>query len=199
MVHTSWWRPQPRRRQESKAVWATFLIVPLLLWAATPRQYWWLLAIFGGVLTLVIAAWYIYQEWNKHLAAEAITAPKAAYRWHKSWDTAQFQRHFSIFLRERGWRIVSATQLGADRLQVVVDKQKVRIALLCVQPGHAATVADNTQLQAARADVRVTELVLVTDSTATAEERNEAVSRNMWLFNFDDLDNLDEALVMEQS
>ncbi len=178
-------------------MWATFLIVPFLLWAATPRQYWWLVEIFGIVLVLVITAYYTYIAWTKHLATEAMTAPKAAYRWHKSWDTAQFQRHFSIFLRERGWRIISATQLGADRLQVVVDKQKVRIALLCVQPGHTATAEDNTQLQAARADVRVTELVLVTDSTATAEERNEAVSRNMWLFNFDDLDNLDEALVID--
>ena len=178
-------------------MWATFLLVPILLWMAAPRQYWGLLAIFSALLVLAIAGYYTYLAWTRQRAVDAMTAPKAAYRWHKSWGVAQFQRHFSIFLRERGWRIISATQLGADRLQVVVDKQKVRIALLCVQPGQPATAEDTTQLEAARADPRVTELVLVTDTTATAEERNAAVGRNMWLFNFDDLDNLDEALVIE--
>ncbi len=174
-----------------------FLLIPLLAWAALPRPYWPLLAVASFILLMTIVTWWVRKELRRYADTVAISPPSAEYRWHKGWSSTDFERHFSLFLRGRGWRILSAAPVGADRLAVVIDKQKFRLSLLCVQPGHPATADDETRLEATRSDHRVTDIVLVTQNRPTAEERNSAITRNVWLLSFEDLDSLDEAIAVE--
>jgi len=176
---------------------AFFLMIPFLVWAAFPGAYFPEVVAFGLFVYLAVGAYFVRKLMRENAADASISPPTAEYRWRKGWSNTEFQRHFSLFLRGRGWRILSSTPVDENRLAVVIDKQKFRLALLCVQPGHAATNDDDARLEATRSDHRVTDVVLVTQDRPTAEERNSAITRNVWLLSFEDLDNLDEAVAVE--
>jgi len=168
----------------------------MLVWVlAGPAWHPLMVAVF-----VVLAAMGVFtsMRWivRNEVAVKLTSRPLNIYIWHQAWNAAEFLRHFELYLRVRGWRIIDASADGDDRFRLVADKSKGkdRIALLGVRPGQAATQADFTGLDTLRREQRATRAALVVDAKPTAQEVSTALSRNCLVLRFADLDFLENAL-----
>jgi hypothetical protein len=167
---------------------------PLLIWRATPDA-WRPLVAAAGVFILVMVVLLFARSVRRRNARDAATsAPKEEYRWLSGWDAALYGRHFGSFLRFRGWRILSSSPAGKDRLTVVAEKYRCRLALLCVEPGQDAAEADLGHLEAVGRDARATRVALVSRSAMAPTARPPEAGRNLWQIRYDDLRRLDDLL-----
>jgi hypothetical protein len=170
--------------------------VALLVWVLSPL---WVHPVMVALAILLVVAGVVVSVRriirNEH-AVRISSRPLDNYRWLQHWDATQFLRHFELFLRARGWRIISSSARGDDRILVVADKSKskCRIALLGVRPAQAATEADMTALNAARKAQLATRAALIVESRPPPEEFHAALEQGIVTLRFTDLYTLEDAL-----
>lgn len=168
----------------------------MLVWVlANP---WWhpimvFLALVFVTAGVVAAVWRVVQN---ERAVSLTSRPLDNYRWLPKWDARTYLSNFELFLRARGWRIVTSSELTQDRVLVVAakTKSKSRIALLGVRPGQAAAASDVDTLDAARKAQMATRAAIVVDQKPAAKETHAAMDRGILTLRFADLGALENAL-----
>jgi hypothetical protein len=151
------------------------------------------IAILLVVSGAVAAVWHIVQN---ERAVGRTSRPLDNYRWLPQWDAATYLSNFELFLRVRGWRIVTSSELSQDRILVVADKSKSRsrIALLGVRPGNAPAESDVDTLDAARKSQMATRAAIVVGQKLAPSDTHTALDRGIVTLRFDDLGALENAL-----
>ena len=171
-------------------------VLSVLVWVLAPL--WWhpIMLVLG--VALVATALFVSLRTivrNEQLVRDS-SRPLNNYRWLPHWDATQFLRHFELFLRVRGWRIIDASAPQPDRILVVADKtkSKSRIVLLGVRPGNASAVADLDQLETVRASQLANRAALIVDPKPPEQDVHVALERGIITLRFTDLATLEEAL-----
>jgi hypothetical protein len=130
----------------------------------------------------------------------AAAAPEGACRWRKIWAPADFLARLTLFLRYRGWRVVSSDIIEPDRVLLVVKKEKCCLAILCLRPGAVPASTDveavrQTCLQAnASRSAIVTETKFVAPLPAAASGASLLRGDAMFMLSFSELDQIDEVV-----
>jgi hypothetical protein len=170
--------------------------VAMLIWVIAD-PWWHPLMIAVAVCLLVFGLTAAVRRIVLNERAVGLTSrPLDNYRWLPQWDAPTYLRHFELFLRVRGWRIIAASEVTQDRVLVVADKSKskTRIALLGVRPAQSAAAADFDNLDAARTAQRATRAALIVDQKLAADETHAALDRGILTLRFADLGTLEDAL-----
>jgi hypothetical protein len=176
-----------------------YLVLAAMFWVVAPP---WIriCMVIVGVLLTVAGVFAAMRNIVRHEQERRVSSrPLDIYRWLPQWDAPQFLRHFELFLRARGWRIISASATSEDRFLVVADKtkSKCRIALLGVKPGQQAAATDVTDLDAARQDQLVTRAALVVEVKPSEQDVHDALERGILTLRFADLSTLEDALYVK--
>ena len=66
--------------------------------------------------------------------------------WQPGWPAAVYLKQLKALLQRRGWRVLGGQALGADRIMLMVHKDRFTAPVLLVRPGAAVTPQDLTQL-----------------------------------------------------
>ncbi len=70
--------------------------------------------------------------------------------WQPGWPAAIYLKQLKALLQRRGWRVLGGEALGADRIMLMVHKDRFTAPVLLVRPGAAVTPQDLTQLAEGR-------------------------------------------------
>jgi hypothetical protein len=167
---------------------------PLMVWYWTPDAWRPTLAIAAILISIVSAIIYTRNVRRWYAKEAATSAAKDEYRWLSGWDAKSYERHFGSFLRFRGWRILSASAIDPGRLTVVAEKDRCRVALLCVEPSQDAAVSDLSQLESLGREARATHAALVSRSTSVPPHLHADAKCNVWQIRYGDLPRLNELL-----
>jgi hypothetical protein len=118
-------------------------------------------------------------------------------RWRPSWQPDKFLQHLSLFVRLRGWRVSSSSVLGQDRVGLVLEKDKCRLAMLCLRPDTAEAASDRDTVGAMARQALASRTAVVSE----AKKKRPGVGQDIHLgpaatlsLQFEDLSRLDEVL-----
>jgi hypothetical protein len=170
------------------------MFLPLTIWYFTPDAWHGVLAAVAIVSAVVFGIFYAYSVRRWHANEAATSAAKEEYRWLSGWDAARYERHFGSFLRFRGWRILSSSAPGPGRITVVAEKDRCRLALLCVEPSQYSAAADLSHLELVGREVKATRIALVSRPNNRPASLGTGAAPMLWQIRYDDLPRLEELL-----
>jgi hypothetical protein len=122
------------------------LLVPIVLYALGNKSMA-PLALLDSVVLFVIAVLWVRKQLMRDRASVQHAPPPETCRWRKGFDPAIFLGHVTLFLRVRGWRVLSTQIMGPDRAAFVAQNGSFRLAALCLRPGAELEAADMQTLE----------------------------------------------------
>ena len=123
------------------------VLLPFLAWQWVPARWHLLMAevlLATSAVLLIMALLKLIRAMRASRDAQS----RGAYRWHRSWTAAIYGKHLLSYLRQHGWRVISADVTGSDRLRIVGEAGRQHMALLLVKPGAAPMPDDLAWLRA---------------------------------------------------
>jgi hypothetical protein len=166
-------------------------LVPMFFWMVVEERWHLYLGIFYATVAVICAAFFVRRVRREKAEQRAQWPLHDDYRWRKAWPAARFRQHLCLYLQLRGWTTVSAEELGTERLVLVTQRDRWKVALLCVRPGHAPVPQDGAHLDSVRVSAGATRAALVSASRADLAVIN---GRDLIRLRFEDLEMLDDTL-----
>jgi hypothetical protein len=113
------------------------------------------------------------------------------YRWEKGVDVAAYQRFVTMFLRDRGWRVLTSAVLDPARVDLTIQKDRRRAVLVFLAPGRVPTEQDLAQLTMSRTEADAQNAAMVGHWTESHKAVLSARDAQSFLLDYDDLNQLD--------
>jgi hypothetical protein len=166
-----------------------FIFVAFMLMAVPLSLHGYLPAVFLilGLIVVAICALRL----RRGIARFFRDPMRPQYRWEKGVDVAAYQRFVTMFLRDRGWRVLAAAAADPARVDLTIQKDRRRAVLVCLAPGRVPTEQDVAQLTTARSEADAQNAAVVGHWTADHKAVLSTRDAQSFLLDYDDLNQLD--------
>jgi hypothetical protein len=171
------------------------IIIPALLWVILPSHWHPLLVLIYALCGLLIVAIWLRGVMRDAAEAKANPATQASWRWPDRISSDKFRTQLSLFLQLRGWRVLSSTIGEGERVEMIAQKDRWCVALMCVGPQQpAASAKDLSRLDSLRRTAGASHVALITSEPRGSAMISSTAATNVLLLRFDDLARFDDAL-----
>jgi hypothetical protein len=171
-------------------VFFIFIVILVLVWAVVPdawHPYVPEIVLGAGLCGVIVSAFRIWGDLSRY----GHHPLRAEYHWRPGVTAEAFETLLTITLRDRGWHILSSAVLDRERLGLTIQKDKQRVALLCLAPGHPPTAADIRYANASRVHAEAQTGVLLAGTHEADQSLLSLLDRNNTLLDYDNLSRLD--------
>jgi hypothetical protein len=165
------------------------VVVVLILITVPLALHDYLPAIYIALASLVIAICLVRMRGGFARFVRDPMRPKC--RWDKGVDVAAYQRFVTIFLRDRGWRVLASAVLDPARVDLTIQKDRRRAVLVFLAPGRVPTEQDVAQLTSSRSEADAQNAAMVGHWTEGHKDVLSAKDAQSFLLDYDDLNQLD--------
>jgi hypothetical protein len=167
-----------------------FMICVLLIILAVPSAlHDYLPAIFIAISLAIIAFCLFRVRGGFARFVRDPNRPKC--RWEKGVDVIAYQRFVTMFLRDRGWRVLASAVLDPARVDLTIQKDRRRAVLVFLAPGRVPTEQDVAQLTSSRSEADAQNAAMVGHWTDGHKDVLSAKDAQSFLLDYDDLNQLD--------
>jgi hypothetical protein len=171
------------------------LISPILIWGAVPQRWHPALALAYAAIGVVVVVLWTRNFMRERRQASLHPTAGAHWRWSAGTSAELFRRKIDTYLAMQGWRITFSCVTATGRVELIMHKDRLSLALLCVGPRPpSATPDDILHLQNVCAGAHAIYAAIVTATPADPRALAAVRTGNLLLLRYADLANLDEVM-----
>jgi len=169
------------------------LSIPFVLWQLLdPKWHPYILAV-SACIALVGGLLLRRRKQREAVEDRKGALPPQLWLWPKRLDAEGFRPRIEIFLRSRGWQVISCVPALPDTLRIVAQKDRTRIALHLARTQTPPDGATLKGVSAFQREAAAGQSAFVSDLRYAQAARQAASDASVRLMRFADLDGIDVA------